>query len=65
MLDARAATLAEDRDDLRARAQRAETDFDQARAELAHLPPATGGEQTASRAAQRHGGDGRRQAPAS
>ena len=49
MLDARAATLAEARDDLRARAQRAEADLDHARAELARLtadgPPA---EQTVS-----------------
>ena len=56
MLDARAPTLAEARDDLRARAQRAEADLDQARAELARLTahdPAEG--QTASHAAQRRG----------
>jgi hypothetical protein len=56
VLDARAATLAEARDDLQARAQRAEADLDQARAELARLtaddPSA---EQTASHPAPRRG----------
>ena len=56
VLDARAGTLAEARDDLRARAQRAEADLDQARAELARLTaddPAE--EQTASHAAPGRG----------
>lgn len=63
VLDARAATLAEARDDLRARAERAERDLDQARIELARLRQESGsddGEASAPWPRRRRG-----QAPAS